>query len=133
MKLLLISLVTIFSFCKKDSNNNVKTDPVYTQYGTPYANVPATTDAIIYQVNLRAFSNNHDFKSVTAKLDEIKSRASDQKEEQQREWGKHKQSAHKGQEAPARAPEEVRGEADDEQSSGDFGHEISPGLGMGSR
>jgi glycosidase len=73
MKLLLISLVTIFSFCKKDSNNNVKTDPVYAQYGTPYNGVPATTDAIIYQVNLRAFSNNHDFKSVTAKLDDIKS------------------------------------------------------------
>jgi glycosidase len=73
MKLLLISLVTIFSFCKKDSNNDVKTDPVYTQYGTPFANVPNTADAIIYQVNLRAFSNNHDFKSVTAKLDDIKS------------------------------------------------------------
>ncbi|MEB0248638.1 alpha-amylase family glycosyl hydrolase [Mucilaginibacter sp. 5B2] len=72
MKLLLLSLVTIFSFCKKDSNNNVKTDPAYAQYGTPFAGVPATTDAAIYQVNLRAFSQNHDFKSITAKLDNIK-------------------------------------------------------------
>src|SRR4051812_26138726 len=73
MKLLLLSLITVFSFCKKDSNNNVKTDPVYTQYGTPFAGVPSTSDAVIYQVNLRAFSANHDFKSVTTKLDAIKS------------------------------------------------------------
>ncbi|MGY4538346.1 glycosidase [Mucilaginibacter sp. UYNi724] len=72
MKLLLLSLVTIFSFCKKDGNNNVKTDPAYAQYGTPFAGVPTTTDAAIYQVNLRAFSENHDFKSVIAKLDNIK-------------------------------------------------------------
>jgi glycosidase len=72
MKLLFISLITVFSFCKKDSNN-VIADPVYKQYGTPFAGVPKTTDAIIYQVNLRAFSQDHDFKSVTAKLDAIKS------------------------------------------------------------
>jgi glycosidase len=72
MKLLLISLITVFSFCKKDSNA-ITADPVYKQYGTPFAGVPKTTDAIIYQVNLRAFSQNHDFKSVTAKLDAIKS------------------------------------------------------------
>lgn len=72
MKLLLLSLVTIFSFCKKDNNTNVKADTKYEQYGTPFAGVPSTTDAIIYQVNLRAFSQDHSLKSVTAKLDNIK-------------------------------------------------------------
>ena len=72
MKLLFLSLLTLFSFCKKDSNTPVKTDPTYAQYGTPFTGVPNTTDAAIYQVNLRAFSQNHDFKSVTAKLDAIK-------------------------------------------------------------
>jgi hypothetical protein len=64
--------------------------------------------------------------SPSMKLDEIESRASDQKKEQQRERGKHEQGSHKGQETPAGSAEEVCGEADDEQSSGDFGHEISP-------
>jgi hypothetical protein len=62
--------------------------------------------------------------SVT--LQEVENRASDQKEDQQRERGKHEQSGHKGEETPARATEEVCGEADDEQGSGYFGHEISP-------
>jgi hypothetical protein len=64
------------------------------------------------------------------KLDEIESRASDQKEEQQRERGKHEQSGHKGEEAPAGAPKEVRGEADDEKGSSNCGHAISPRSGM---
>ncbi len=72
MKLLFLSLLTVLSFCKKDSNTQVKTDSAYAQYGSPFAAVPNTTDAAIYQVNLRAFSQDHNFKSVTAKLDEIK-------------------------------------------------------------
>ena len=63
---------------------------------------------------------------LSVKLHEVESRASDQKEEQQRERGKHEQSGHKGQETPARAAEQDCGEADDEQGSGNCGHEISP-------
>ncbi len=42
------------------------------QYGTPYTKVPAAKDAIIYQVNTRAFSAAGNLKGVTARLDAIK-------------------------------------------------------------
>ncbi|WP_207494826.1 alpha-amylase family glycosyl hydrolase [Aridibaculum aurantiacum] len=43
-----------------------------TQYGTPFANVPDRQDAVIYQVNMRAFSASSNFAGVTARLDSIK-------------------------------------------------------------
>lgn len=42
------------------------------QYGTPFAGVPDPRDAAIYQVNLRAFSENG-FQGVTSRLDHIAS------------------------------------------------------------
>ncbi|MDF2186799.1 alpha-amylase family glycosyl hydrolase [Paraflavitalea sp. CAU 1676] len=42
------------------------------QYGTPFANVPAAADAVIYQVNMRAFSSQGNFQGVTARLGNIK-------------------------------------------------------------
>lgn len=42
------------------------------QYGTPFAGVPDPRDASIYQVNLRAFSENG-LQGVTARLDQIAS------------------------------------------------------------
>jgi uncharacterized protein CbrC (UPF0167 family) len=45
-------------------------DPV--QYGKPFTRMPDRRDVSIYQVNMRAFSKNGDFKSVTARLDSIK-------------------------------------------------------------
>lgn len=68
---LLVSFVTLFSNCKKTDNGTVS-DTSYPQYGTPFSNVPATQDAIIYQVNLRAFSKDATFKGVTARIDSIK-------------------------------------------------------------
>ncbi|WP_158826835.1 alpha-amylase family glycosyl hydrolase [Mucilaginibacter lacusdianchii] len=70
LKVLLFFAVSIFSFCKKDKNQAAESP--YSQYGTPYASVPATQDAIIYQVNIRAFSNDANLKGVTARLDSIK-------------------------------------------------------------
>jgi glycosidase len=70
IRVLLFSAITVFSFCKKD--NDQATDTSYPQYGTPYASVPETQDATIYQVNLRAFSNEGNLKGVTARLDSIK-------------------------------------------------------------
>jgi glycosidase len=43
------------------------------QYGTPYNGVPDRQDAVIYQVNMRAFSPGGKFEGVTARLDAIKS------------------------------------------------------------
>jgi cyclomaltodextrinase len=42
------------------------------QYGTPFAGVPDRQDAVIYQVNMRAFSPGANFSGVTARLDSIK-------------------------------------------------------------
>jgi glycosidase len=45
-------------------------DPV--QYGVPFAGVPAPQDAVIYEVNLRAFSDAGNFQGVIDRLDKIK-------------------------------------------------------------
>ena len=45
------------------------TDPA--QYGTPYNNVPATKDIVMYEVNLKTFSPAN-FSGVNARLDSIK-------------------------------------------------------------
>ncbi|MGI4831967.1 MAG: alpha-amylase family glycosyl hydrolase [Janthinobacterium lividum] len=46
--------------------------PTQSQYGTPFASVPNREDAVIYQVNMRAFSQAGNFAGVTARLDSIK-------------------------------------------------------------
>jgi len=63
--------ITLLTFCKKDDSNPVS-DASYPQYGTPFSGVPQTSDAVIYQVNLRAFSNEATFKGVTARMDSIR-------------------------------------------------------------
>ncbi|WP_158826834.1 alpha-amylase family glycosyl hydrolase [Mucilaginibacter lacusdianchii] len=42
------------------------------QYNKPYKNVPDRRDVTIYQVNMRTFSKEGNFKGVTARLDSIK-------------------------------------------------------------
>ncbi len=42
------------------------------QYGTPFKSVPNREDAVIYQVNIRAFSQAGNLAGVTARLDSIK-------------------------------------------------------------
>ncbi len=48
----------------------VAQDPV--QYGVPFSGVPDRRDAIIYQVNMRPFSQAGNFAGVTSRLDSIK-------------------------------------------------------------
>ncbi len=48
------------------------TDTTPSQYGTPFGNVPDRQDAVIYQVNMRAFSQQANFQGVIARLDSIK-------------------------------------------------------------
>lgn len=45
-------------------------DPV--QHGTPFAGVPNSLDASIYQVNMRSFSSTRNFQGVINRLDSIK-------------------------------------------------------------
>ncbi|MBI9040785.1 alpha-amylase family glycosyl hydrolase [Lutibacter sp.] len=44
----------------------------YTQYGVPFSNVPDPQDAVIYQINLRAFSSEGTLKGAQKRLDSIK-------------------------------------------------------------
>ncbi|OWP63781.1 hypothetical protein CDA63_07265 [Hymenobacter amundsenii] len=46
--------------------------PPPAQYGTPFTGVPNREDAVMYQVNMRAFSQSGNFAGVTARLDSIK-------------------------------------------------------------
>lgn len=48
------------------------TTPPPAQYGTPFTGVPAREDAVMYQVNMRAFSQSGNFAGVTARLDSIR-------------------------------------------------------------
>jgi glycosidase len=74
-KYLLFFGLLIFASCSKKggSNNSASNDPaVVPQYGTPFANVPATTaDVSLYEVNERGYSATGDFNGVTARLDAI--------------------------------------------------------------
>lgn len=51
----------------KDSHSNA----AYKQYGTPFAKMPKREDAVIYQVNIRAFSQAGTLNAVTEKLSAI--------------------------------------------------------------
>jgi glycosidase len=64
--------IIVLSCSKSDTlvDPVLSTDPP--QYGMPYANVPSAQDAIIYQVNMRAFSAAGNLQGVTARLDSIK-------------------------------------------------------------
>lgn len=59
-------LITAWS-CKKDVN----TTPSGSSYTTPFQDVPATEDVVLYEVNLRAYSENGDLQGVMYRLDEL--------------------------------------------------------------
>jgi glycosidase len=70
--LLILSLV-IIALCtqhKATYAQDVISGPK--QYGKPFKNVPDRRDVSIYQVNIRTFGKNGDFKGVTERLDSIK-------------------------------------------------------------
>jgi len=54
------------------STAQVESYPDPSQYGKPYNAVPDNRDVALYQVNMRSFSKNGDFKGVIARLDSIK-------------------------------------------------------------
>ena len=75
---ILCSSLSFFSCSKSTPLENSYSPPIVfssvdpPQYGSPFANVPAPQDACIYQVNIRTFSSNGNFKGVEARLDSIK-------------------------------------------------------------
>ncbi|MEP6645825.1 MAG: alpha-amylase family glycosyl hydrolase [Saprospiraceae bacterium] len=65
----------LVSGCKKDEikfDTMHPGDNVPIQFETPFEHVPASTDIVMYEVNLRAFSASGDLKGVEARLDSIK-------------------------------------------------------------
>jgi len=60
--------------CKEEAPiKDPETKPTgYTQFGTPFANMPSTENVVMYEVNLRAFSNSGNIPGVIERLDEIK-------------------------------------------------------------
>jgi glycosidase len=78
---LLVVAVLAFSACSKSGSiapttttTTTTTTTGYTdppQYGTPYANVPATSNIVMYEVNERTFPNAN-FAGVESRLDSIK-------------------------------------------------------------
>ena len=71
--------VILMISCKKNDSFPAWTPPVTTltdstppQYGTPFKGVPNRQDAVIYQINMRAFSQAGNFQGVIARLDSIK-------------------------------------------------------------
>jgi glycosidase len=80
MKLFVRSILWALVACAFFSCTRPATEPIngngadttYAQYGTPFANVPLTEDIVMYEVNLRAFSESGDLHGVMDRLDELK-------------------------------------------------------------
>ena len=76
--LLFLLSICLLLACSKESATDITpvtpvvNDSTPSQYGTPFANVPDRQDAVIYQVNMRAFSQQANFQGVIARLDSIK-------------------------------------------------------------
>lgn len=69
----LISFFSILlSNVKAQPANKSEQETEWIQYGKPFRNIPENRDVILYQVNMRVFSQGGDFKGVTARIDSIK-------------------------------------------------------------
>ena len=81
MNIFSILLTWFFLGCSKSNDNGTVVPPPpvpadsisnVTQYGTPFSAVPDRQDVVLYQVNMRTFSEAGNFAGVTARLDSIK-------------------------------------------------------------
>ena len=68
-KLAVFSIVAAMFFSACNSAQQAAYPP---QYGTPFDKVPDRSDVTMYQVNIRAFGKDGNFKGVIARLDSIK-------------------------------------------------------------
>lgn len=65
-------LLTLAFVSCSSSDDDPNTPPPYPQYGTSFEKMPKKEDAIIYQVNIRAFSQAGTLKGVQDRLTQIK-------------------------------------------------------------
>ncbi len=69
---IIYTLLLALAFVSCSSSDSDPTPPSpYTQYGTPFEKMPNKEDAIIYQVNIRAFSQAGTLKGVQERLTQI--------------------------------------------------------------
>jgi glycosidase len=68
--LILAYSIPVLSTAQKARQRTLEAQPA--QYGTPFSQVPDTRDVTLYQVNIRTFSKEGDFKGVLARLDSVK-------------------------------------------------------------
>ncbi|NMM49536.1 alpha-amylase family glycosyl hydrolase [Marinigracilibium pacificum] len=74
MKLKLYTLALLLSTLLVQSCNTTKSEVKDTNIeNQPFENIPSPEDVVLYQVNIRTFSESGDFKGVIARLDSIKS------------------------------------------------------------
>jgi 1,4-alpha-glucan branching enzyme len=70
-------LFITFSACGSDDEvgaiDTIPPDTAYTQYGTPFSNIPQAADVVMYEVNLRAFDPANGISGVTDRLDHLES------------------------------------------------------------
>lgn len=71
-KPIVLFLLLCCLFIRSVSGQNLDTQSYPQQYGKPYNGVPNPQDVTLYQVNMRVFSAQGDFKGVSARLDAIK-------------------------------------------------------------
>ncbi|WP_456313875.1 alpha-amylase family glycosyl hydrolase [Pseudomonas shirazensis] len=64
-------LALAFVSCSSSDDNNTNTEPAYPQFGASFEKMPKKEDAIIYQVNIRAFSEAGTLKGVQDRLTQI--------------------------------------------------------------
>ncbi|TNE27428.1 MAG: alpha-amylase [Bacteroidetes bacterium] len=65
--LTLLTFLFISWSCKKDVNSSTSGS----SYTDPFTQMPATEDVVMYEVNLRAYSENGDLQGVMYRLDEL--------------------------------------------------------------
>jgi len=68
----LIATIVILGFTAKKSQAQITIYPDPPQHGRPYKDVPDRRDVAMYQVNMRSFSKDGNFRGVIARLDSIK-------------------------------------------------------------
>ena len=67
---ILLPLLSCIISCK-DDKPTIDIPEGLTQYGTPMEILPETEDIVMYEVNMRAFSQTGDFQGVLDRIDEI--------------------------------------------------------------
>ena len=71
-KICILALFILSCGHKEDPTPPVVVDDEPKQYGTPFESVPATENVVLYEVNIRAFSEAGNFQGVIDRLDNIR-------------------------------------------------------------